>query len=142
LPIPYLQHVSQHPCKDPLASVEGKKKGVTLGNPVAVDTDGLLMDVDVQSINNAPPIHLCTKINAKMLIIFFKWPLSKMSRGSQKNITPVNYAHKFLTVYLVAYIDMGCLGTKRVSLMKLQPYNAILRRIIQYMICSWFYTVF
>jgi hypothetical protein len=31
------------------------KKCTTLGNPVAVDADGLLMDVDVQSINNNPP---------------------------------------------------------------------------------------
>ena len=35
--------------------VTGKKKCTTLGNPVAVDADGLLVDVDVQPIDNAPP---------------------------------------------------------------------------------------
>jgi hypothetical protein len=34
--------------------VTGKKRA-TLSNPVAVDADGLLMDVDVQSINDNPP---------------------------------------------------------------------------------------
>ena len=29
----------------------------TLGNPVAVDADGLLMDVDVQAINDNLPTH-------------------------------------------------------------------------------------
>ena len=33
----------------------GKTKHVSLGNPVAVDTDGLLMDVDVQPVNDSPP---------------------------------------------------------------------------------------
>ena len=32
-----------------------KKKHATLGNPVAIDADSLLMDVDVQSINDSPP---------------------------------------------------------------------------------------
>jgi hypothetical protein len=27
----------------------------SLGNPVAIDADGLLMDVDVQSIDDSPP---------------------------------------------------------------------------------------
>ena len=31
------------------------KKRATLGNPVAIDADGLLLDVDVQSINDNPP---------------------------------------------------------------------------------------
>ena len=34
--------------------VLGKKKSTTLGNPQATDTDGLLVDVDVQSINEGP----------------------------------------------------------------------------------------
>jgi hypothetical protein len=37
--------------------VTGKTKCATLGNPVAIDVDGLLMDVDVQLINNNPPLH-------------------------------------------------------------------------------------
>ena len=32
-----------------------KKNRATLGNPVAVDADGLLMDVDVQSIDDSLP---------------------------------------------------------------------------------------
>ena len=28
-----------------------------LGNPTAVDADGLLIDVDVQSVEDNPPIH-------------------------------------------------------------------------------------
>ena len=34
--------------------VLGKKKIATLGNPQATDVDGLLVDVDVQSINDNP----------------------------------------------------------------------------------------
>jgi hypothetical protein len=33
------------------------KKCATLGNPAAIDTDSLLMDVDVQSIDDNPPTH-------------------------------------------------------------------------------------
>jgi hypothetical protein len=52
---------------------------------------------------------------------------------SQKSIVPVNYAHKYLPAYTVVHImvDMGLLGTIKVLLMKLQPYDAILRRVIQ-----------
>jgi hypothetical protein len=32
----------------------GKKKTATLGNPQAVDEDGLLVDVDVQQVNDHP----------------------------------------------------------------------------------------
>ena len=52
----------------------GKKKYGTLGNPTAVDTDGLLVDVDVQSLT----IHLLEKIKGKMSINSFIWLLSKM----------------------------------------------------------------
>jgi hypothetical protein len=31
-----------------------KKKGATLGNPQVTDTDGLLVDVDVQPVNDNP----------------------------------------------------------------------------------------
>ena len=34
--------------------VTGKNKRATLGNPAATDADGLLMDVDVQSVDNNP----------------------------------------------------------------------------------------
>jgi hypothetical protein len=43
-------------CTDHCSDVfPGKTKCATLGNPVAVDADGLLMDVDVQSIDDSPP---------------------------------------------------------------------------------------
>jgi len=35
----------------------GKNKHATLGNPVATDEDGLLMDVDIQSIEDNPVTH-------------------------------------------------------------------------------------
>jgi hypothetical protein len=37
--------------------VTGKTKHATLGNPVAIDADGLLMDVDVQLVDNNPSSH-------------------------------------------------------------------------------------
>jgi hypothetical protein len=33
----------------------GEQKRGTLGNPIAVDADGLLVDVDVQSVDDNPP---------------------------------------------------------------------------------------
>ena len=38
-------------CPDHILDV-GTEKRVTLGNPIAVDADGLLVDVDVQSIDD------------------------------------------------------------------------------------------
>jgi len=35
----------------------GKKKKATLGNPQAINADGLLVDVDVQEVNNTPSMH-------------------------------------------------------------------------------------
>jgi len=35
----------------------GNKRRATLGNPTAVNMDGLLVDVDVQSIDNSPLTH-------------------------------------------------------------------------------------
>ena len=32
----------------------GEKKSATLGNPQATDANGLLVDVDVQSVNDTP----------------------------------------------------------------------------------------
>jgi hypothetical protein len=52
----------------------GKTKCAALGNPVAVDADSLLMDVDVSQLAT---VHLLVKINGKMLIISFVLPLSK-----------------------------------------------------------------
>jgi len=37
-----------------LGVVSAKKKKATLGNPQAVDADGLLMDVDVQPVDDNP----------------------------------------------------------------------------------------
>lgn len=41
--------------------VTGKKKRATLGNPVATDADGLLIDVDVQLVDNDPSTLLTTR---------------------------------------------------------------------------------
>jgi hypothetical protein len=46
--------VYQHRIKCFFGIVLGKKKSTTLGNPQATDVEGLLVDVDVQSINESP----------------------------------------------------------------------------------------
>jgi len=35
----------------------GKKKSATLGNPQAIDVDGLLADMEVQDVNDNPSTH-------------------------------------------------------------------------------------
>ena len=42
-------------CTNYYFDITGRNKCATLGNPAAVDTDDLLVDVNVQSINNNPP---------------------------------------------------------------------------------------
>jgi len=37
--------------------IPAKKKSVTLGNPQAINADGLLMDIDVQLVNNSSSAH-------------------------------------------------------------------------------------
>lgn len=53
--------------------------------------------------------------------------------ASRKSIVPVDYAREFLPAYSVMHVtdDAGLLGTIKLLLMKLQPYDAILRRVIQ-----------
>jgi hypothetical protein len=41
-------------CTDHCCDVADKRKSGTLGNPVAVNADGLLVDVDVQSVDDSP----------------------------------------------------------------------------------------
>ena len=42
----------------------------TLGNPVAIDADGLLMDVDVQAIDDNLPIMLNRPFHLTMFQLF------------------------------------------------------------------------
>ena len=44
-------------CTDQCYFFPDKVDWATLGNPVTVDTDGLLMDVDVQAIDDNLPTH-------------------------------------------------------------------------------------
>ena len=54
--ITFSKSVSLITCTDHCSNVfQLKGKHTILGNPVAIDADGLLMDVDVQSINDSPP---------------------------------------------------------------------------------------
>src|SRR5260370_42665176 len=75
-----------------LGVISAKKKKATLGNPQAVDADGLLMDVDVQPVTT---IHLHVKISGKTSTISFTPLLPKKSRTRLKNIASVKYAREF-----------------------------------------------
>ena len=88
------------------------------------------MDVDVQAIDDSQPTR---EDKRQDVDIFFDIAVVKNVNGSRKSIMPVNYAHEFLFAYSLidVVVVMGLLGTIKVLLMKLQPYDAILRRMIQ-----------
>ena len=69
-------------CTDHSSDVlPGKTKRATLGNPVAVDADGLLMDVDVQSIDDSP---LAREDRRKDVDHFFPTAIVKVVNGKSK----------------------------------------------------------
>lgn len=62
-------------------AVTGKKKCATLGNPVAIDVDGLLEDVDVQSVDDNPSSCDDKRQDCDQ---FFCPPVIKMVKGKRK----------------------------------------------------------
>ncbi len=59
----------------------GNKRRATLGNPTAVNMDGLLVDVDVQSINDSPPT---CEDKRKDTDHFFRIAVTKNVNGKSK----------------------------------------------------------
>jgi hypothetical protein len=56
-------------------------KHATIGNPVAIDANGLLMDVDVQSMDNIPPTR---EDKWQDIDHFFCTPIVKDVNGKSK----------------------------------------------------------
>jgi hypothetical protein len=116
-------------CTDPFDVIGGNKRA-TLGNPVAVDADGLLVDVDVQLINDNPPTR---EDKRQDVDYFFRTAVVKDVNGKSKKyhackLCPCALAWPFCHHLCT---DMGFLGTIRVLSMKSQRYVAISRQIIQ-----------
>lgn len=61
--------------------ITGKKKRATLGNPVATDADGLLMDVDVQPVDDNRPTREDKRQDVDW---FFHTAIVKESNGKSK----------------------------------------------------------
>ena len=59
----------------------GEKKHGTLGNPIAVDADGLLLDVDVQSVDDSPPTREDKRQDVDQ---FFYTAITKDVKGKSK----------------------------------------------------------
>jgi hypothetical protein len=116
-------------CTDPF-DVIGGNKCATLGNPVAVDADGLLVDVDVQSINDNPPTR---EDKRQDVDYFFRTAVVKDVNGKSKKYRACKLCPCALAWPFCHHLctDMGFLGTIRVLSMKSQRYVAISRQIIQ-----------
>ncbi len=109
--------------------VPAKKKSVTLGNPQAIDTDGLLMDVDVQLVNNSSSVCEDKRQDVDR---FFHTTIVKEVNGKSKKyrtckICPWVFASRFCLVYW--YSTPGAI---RVLSMKSQLCDVILRHVMQY----------
>jgi hypothetical protein len=64
-----------------LIIVVAKKKRGSLGNPVAVDEEGLLLDVEVQQTDKDPPTHEDKRRDVDQ---FFHAPVEKEIDGKKK----------------------------------------------------------
>ena len=66
---------------------QGKRQCATLGNPIAVDTDGLLVDVEVQSIKENWPTY---EDKIRDVDHFFSTAITKEVNGKLKKYRPCN----------------------------------------------------
>ena len=68
---------------DVLTIVVAKKKHSSLGNPAAVDKEGLLLDIDVQLADKDPPTHEDRQRDVDQ---FFDTPVEKTIDGKKKRL--------------------------------------------------------
>ena len=118
----------------------GKKKSrVTLGNPQAIDADGLLMDVDVQSVDD----NSSTREDKRQDVDhFFRAAVIKEVNGKSKRYRSCKICPCVLSSshqLVVRYPDFESQGAIRVLSMKLRLCDAILRHVMR---CVMFVSLF
>ena len=89
--------------------LSGKKKSTTLGNPQAINVDGLLMDVDVQPVNDDSSTH---EDKWQDVDNFFCMTVVKEVNGKSRSIICAKYACEFMHQHFVMYTDMISRGNK------------------------------